>query len=226
MLLEQNLKKKIFCLTGHNNLIRSIIFDGNNAYSLDARGILHVWNVKEYKIIYTYDLENEGMVRCMTCIPKNYIWIGVQNQIIIINTKTKSIVRKWQAHKKKINAIIAVGDEVWTAADEPFIINWLPIENEDSFALKLVRKMDSGCDRVSSMCVALEKQYVFAGAFGQIIVWRIKNHSIVASLTEVHKDLVHCLQAIEPHSVWSGASSHDASICVWFTSRQELTNSY
>jgi len=212
--------EKIFCLVGHDNLIRSIIFDGNNVYSLDARGILHVWNVKDYQIIYTYNLENEGMVRCMACIPKNYIWVGVQNQIIIINTKSKTIVRKSQAHKKKINAILPVGEEIWTAADEPFIINWIQIETEDSVALKLVRKIDSGCDRINSMCVALEKQYVFAGAFGQIMVWRIQNHSLVATLSGIHKDLVHCLQPIEPHSVWSGASSLDGSICVWFASRQ------
>jgi len=179
-------------------------------------GFIEIFNVLTDKTSVskqtTLDFDDAIHSMCLVSQTKgrNEVWAGSYSQMYVIglNFETR---KRWQAHPaSRINAIVSVGNEVWSCGNEIFV--W----DKTTFAMTKVLQMHSGPINCLEVVKAPNGNlHVWSGSFDKtIIIWDAKSHDCLRQL-HGHTDTVHCLVSTRIGRLYSGGYRNDKTLKCW-----------
>jgi len=192
-----------------DGFIQSICVMSPNNILLGGDGIIQSVDSKlrvKHHLYIPLDIADHSSSMVVNCLVDSgyHCWAAVHTLIIILfstSCKIKHIL--YEQHTEPIQAMLKVGDEIWSASEDS-IVSW----NAKTGQFVSVISNKPGWRSLAEV-----GDSVWAGtASGAIVVFDIQ-HKVEKTVLKQHKAPIVCQECVVGGAVWSGAQDHE--ICVW-----------
>jgi len=146
------------------------------------------------------------------CIVDKQVWVGLFKDIVVLSLNGCELVNEWKAHSGIINAVVRVGDKVWSSSDEGICI-W----NKKTFYREKILGVGGKSGRTFSLLPVLikGKTHVWSSGFDNtLLIWDADSYALLYKVQNLIA-YVRCLMYAGSEEIWSGSSTGDQRVACW-----------
>eukprot|EP01104_Vermistella_antarctica_P011534 TRINITY_DN3225_c0_g1_i1.p1 TRINITY_DN3225_c0_g1~~TRINITY_DN3225_c0_g1_i1.p1 ORF type:complete len:2234 (+),score=480.91 TRINITY_DN3225_c0_g1_i1:263-6964(+) len=184
------------CISSHGKYVYAGCLDGS-VKVIDAKA------GKQKKSIKIEGTSNIGAV----AVTDTYVWIGGDQHIYRVNSKTNKLVDELKGHTKTVNRLLPRNNELWSCSNDKTIRVW------DVNTGDCLKVLEGHTGQVFDLHLDAGHNRILSSAWDKsVMVWHADQKTFVKEYSGVQKDAVSCMVIVRGE-LWCG--SWDATVCAW-----------